>query len=179
MIIDIIFIIVLVAAILKGLQRGLIIAVFSILALMAGLAAAIKLSAVVASHFRDTVNISNKWMPVLAFILVFILVVLLVRWVANLIEKAIDFALIGWIDKLAGAILYAVIYITVFSVLLFYAARMHWVESSTLADSKVYPYIQPWGPKMMDMIARVIPAFKDVFRELEEFFDHLSHKIGN
>ena len=79
MIIDIICIILLVLAVIKGFQRGLIVGVFSLLAVIIGLAAAIKLSAVVASHIGEAVKISDRWLPVLSFAVVFIAVVLLIR----------------------------------------------------------------------------------------------------
>ena len=177
MILDILFLIVLVAAVVKGLQRGLIIAAFSVLAFMAGLAAAIKLSTVVAMHLRGSVNLPAKWLPILSFIAVFIVVVLLVRYLAKLIETAVNFGLIGWVDKLFGVALYLLIYVTIFSVLMFYVVKMHLVSSSTLDDSRSYPLIEPFGPRIIDWIGRVIPVFKDMFHDLEAFFEDLSHKI--
>ena len=50
MIIDIIFVILIVLALLQGYRRGLIVAVFSLISIIVGLAAAIKLSAVVANY---------------------------------------------------------------------------------------------------------------------------------
>ena len=110
MIIDIIVLIMLVVAIIKGLRRGLIIAIFSILAFIAGIAAAMKLSVVVAGYLKDSVNVSAKWLPVLSFILVFIAVVLLVRLVAKLIEKSVEMVLMGWANKIGGILLYIVLY---------------------------------------------------------------------
>jgi uncharacterized protein YqeY len=75
MIIDILVLIFLVMAVIKGLRRGLIVAVFSIFAFIAGIAAAMKLSVVVAGYLKDSVNISAKWLPFISFAVVFIGVV--------------------------------------------------------------------------------------------------------
>ena len=64
MIIDIVLLILTIGAIVKGLQRGLVVAVFSLIAWIVGLAAAMKLSAVVADRLKDSVNLSARWLPI-------------------------------------------------------------------------------------------------------------------
>ena len=71
MVLDIIFVIVLVFAVFKGLKKGLIVGLFSLVAAIIGLAAALKLSAVVASRIGKTVKISEEWLPLLCFVAVF------------------------------------------------------------------------------------------------------------
>ena len=174
MAIDIVFLILIIMAIFKGLQRGLIIAIFSLFALLAGLAAAIKLSAVVAAYLRQSTQVSSKWLPVLAFLLIFIAVILLVRWAAALIKTAVDFVLLGWIDKMGGVLLYASIYVTIFSVLLFYATNLHVISANTISSSITYKFIEPWGPVAINSIGKAIPVFKNMFSDLENFFTHLA-----
>ena len=174
MVIDIVFLILLAMAIFKGLQRGLIVAIFSLLALMAGLAAAIKLSAIVADYLKHNTHLPSRWLPVLAFLLVFIAVILLVRWAAALIKTAVDFALLGWIDKLGGVLLYAFIYITIYSILLFYATNLNLISQNARASSIVYSSVEPWGPIVINSFGKFIPFFKNMFSDLEKFFAHLA-----
>lgn len=176
--IDIIFLVILLLAIFKGVQRGLIVAIFSVLALMIGLAAAIKLSVVVADYLKSSINVSAKWLPILSFILVFIIVILLVKWVASLLQAAIDFAWLGWFNKLGGVLLYASIYTAIFSVVLFYLTKAQVLTPATIAASKTYAFIEPWGPTLMNGVGKIIPVFKDMFVQLEVFFDHLSKNMA-
>ena len=170
MTIDILFLIILIVAIFKGLQRGLIVAVFSVLAFLAGLAAAVKLSSVVANNLKENVHISSKWLPVLAFVLVFIAVVFLVRSGANLLKTAISLVLLSWLDKLGGIVLYSFIYIVAFSVLLFYASTLHLISRDTISSSVTYSFIVPWGPVTINAIGKIIPIFTNMFEQLENFF---------
>src|ERR1044071_3099742 len=121
MTIDIIFVILMVVALVHGYRRGLIVAVFSLVSVIVGLAAAIKLSAVVANHLGHTVKVSDKWLPIISFALVFIVVILIIRLGARAIQKLTEAMMMGWANRLGGVILYIVIYITIFSVILFYA----------------------------------------------------------
>lgn len=176
MIIDIIAIILLVMGIFKGLKKGFVLAVFSLLAFIIGLTAAIKLSSVVADYLGENVNISQRWLPVLAFALVFIAVVFLVRLGAKAIEGVLRVAMLGWLNKIGGAILYVILYLFIFSVLLFYLEELHIIKPETIRSSNTYSYIKPLAPTIMDSLGSVIPFFKDMFAELEDFFDNLSKK---
>src|ERR1700730_8480874 len=124
MFIDIIFVILMLMALFKGLSRGLVVAVFSFLAFFIGLAAAIKLSVVVALHLQDNINVTGKWLPVISFLIVFLLVAFLVRLGAKWVERTIEFAWLGWLNRLLGVLFYAVLYIIIFSILLFYATQI-------------------------------------------------------
>ena len=177
MVIDVIFMILMVMAVIKGYQRGLIVAVFSLVAFIIGLAAAMKLSTIVAGYIGKAINISDRWLPVISFVVVFILVALLVRWGAAIVQRTIEIALLGWVNRIGGILFYAVLFITVFSVILFYAMQVKILKPETINASVTWPFIQPWGPRAIDTFAVVIPFFKDMFGQLESFFGNISDKM--
>ena len=150
MILDIIVVAILILAVIKGYRQGLIVALFSLVAFIIGLAAAIKLSVVAADYIGKAVKISDKWLPIVSFAVVFLIVVLLVRLGAKFIQKTVEFAMLGWANRIGGILLYVSLYILIFSVLLFYADQMNFIKPETKSESVIYSYIQPWGPKLMD-----------------------------
>jgi membrane protein required for colicin V production len=177
MIIDIILLGLVIMAVVKGLKRGFVVALFSMIAFILGLVAALKLSTVVAAYLDDSINVSARWLPFLAFGLVFIVVVLLVRLMAAVIQSTMELALLGWVNRIAGIFLYVIMYILIFSVLLFFAVQMNFLNKDTLDRSATYPYIEPVGPFVIDGIGALMPWFKDMFAELQEFFGRLSDKV--
>jgi membrane protein required for colicin V production len=177
MILDVIVAILLVLALIKGFRQGLIMGLFSFISILIGLAAAIKLSAVVAGYIGKAVKVSEQWLPVISFAVVFLIVILLVRLGARLIQRTVEVAMLGWVNRLGGMLFYAALYITVFSVILFYAEQMKLVKPETTEKSVTYSVVQPWGPQAISIFGKVIPAFKDMFAELEEFFSGVSGKI--
>ncbi len=178
MILDLVFAVVLILAIFKGYQRGLVIGLFSLVAVIIGLAAAMKLSTVVAGYIGKAVKVSEQWLPVISFAVVFFIIVLLIRLGAKAIEKTVQFAMLGWLNRLGGIILYSAIYTTVFSVLLFYAEQMKWIQPDIIQKSVTYSFIQPWGPKAINGFGSIIPLFRDMFGELEKFFEGVSKEIS-
>jgi len=162
--------------ILKGYTRGLIVAVFTFVAYIIGLAAALKLSAVVAVSLSEKAHVSGSWLPVLSFALVFIAVVLVVRLAAKLVKKAVSMALLGWVDVLGGILLYFLLYVFIYSVILFYADKIGLISTEAKAASKTFEYISPIGPTVTNGLATILPMFKDIFDQLAHFFDKVAGK---
>jgi membrane protein required for colicin V production len=179
LVIDILVLVAVIAAVINGLRKGLIIAVFSILAFIVGIAAALKLSAVAANWIGNSTNISSKYLPVLGFIVVFIAVVLLVRIGAKMIEGMVKFALLGWLNKIGGIIFYIILYIVFVSTFLFFAIQLQFFSQEEINSSQTYKWIAPWGPWVIDSIGTVIPWFKNMFKDLELFFSTFAKKASS
>jgi membrane protein required for colicin V production len=178
MLIDIIVLILLIMAIFKGLRKGLIVAVFSFLAFLIGLAAALKLSTLMAEYIGTNVDISQRWLPVVAFAVVFIVVVMLVRLGAKAIEGAVRMMMLGWLNRIGGVLFYVLIYFFIFSIILFYATQLHILKPDLMQASVTYAYIAPFAPKMIDILGAVIPFFRDMFEQLLRFFEEVGKKKG-
>jgi membrane protein required for colicin V production len=71
-----------------------------------------------------------------------------------------------------------IIYTIIYSVLLFFAAKTSLLSPQTIAASNTYDYIIPWGPKIIDNLGKIIPIFKDLFLQLQIFFEKLGNKFA-
>ena len=171
MLIDIVTAILLIAAVFKGISRGLIVAVFSYLAIMAGVAAAMRFSVTVAEWLQHSFNAAREWLPILSFIIVVAAVVLLVRLAAKFIETAVDAAMLGSFNKIGGALLYILLYLGVYSIVLFYLTKMQLIKSETISESVTYSYIEPLGTHAVNLLGDAIPFFKNMFDKLTAFFN--------
>ncbi|MCW3462123.1 CvpA family protein [Chitinophaga nivalis] len=175
--IDIIFAIIMVFAIYKGFTRGLIVAVFSLIAATLGLSAALKLTAVTALYVQQHWDIQSRWLPVLCFVCLFLGVILLVRLGAGALQKLVELAMLGWLNKLGGIVLYSLIFIIFYSVLLWMANQVYLLGPETKLQSVVYPYIEHIGPWVLTHIGNWIPVFKDIFAQLQAFFENAAQHI--
>lgn len=177
MLIDAIVIVLMIVAAIKGYRNGLVVAAFSFLGIIVGLAAAMKLSAVVAGHLKESTHLAATWLPFISFALIMIAVLLLVRLGAAMVQTTLELAFLGWANKLAGMVVYACLYTVLFSVILFFAEHIHLIKEETIRASKTYAFIQPWGPKAIDAFGVVIPVFKGLFAELSQFFEDIGKKM--
>jgi membrane protein required for colicin V production len=178
MLLDLIYAVIVILAVLQGYRRGLVVGLFSLVAVIIGLAAAMKFSIVAGKYIGKVIKISDEWLPIISFAVVFLLIVLLIRLGARAIEKTVEMAMLGWVNKIGGILFYVAIYTIVFSVLLFYAEQMKLLQPETINKSVTYSFVQPWGPKAINGFGSIIPVFKDMFGELEHFFDGIAKEIS-
>lgn len=172
MLIDVAYIIILILAIFKGYSKGFVVAVFSLFAIFIGLAAALKLSATVAAWLGKSTNIGERLLPIFAFAIILIGVALLTRLIAAIIEKALQIAMLGFVNRLAGILLYILLYTIIFSIVLFFATNISLLKQPTIETSRSYPFIEPIGPKAINAFSRFIPPLQNMFHQLEHFFDN-------
>lgn len=177
MFIDIPYFILLLLALYKGYNRGLIVAVFSFIGLIVGLAAAIKLSAFLANWLSKNTHIGSGWLPFLSFLLVFIGMVALVRLIASILQKSVEFMFMGWIDKVGGIILYTSLFTITFSVILFYAIQLNVFTTSSIQSSKCYGFVKPWASFFINGMGKIFPIFKGLFVQLESYFQLAAKKL--
>lgn len=178
MFIDILFLLVIALSIFKGYNKGLVVAVFTFISTILGLIIAIKFSSVVANWMQNSTEVSAFWLPFLSFTLVMVAVVLIVRIAAKIIDKIIDLVLLGWLNKLGGILFFACIYISILSVVLFYFEKMYIIDQETIKASFFYFFIKPWALNIVSGFGYILPFFKNVILQLENFYKQNTFKIN-
>lgn len=163
--IDIVFAVLLCYALYKGIKNGLFVELASLIALVAGIFVAIKFSYLVKSILEPKVTWEPKYIEIIAFALTFIFVVVLIHLSAKLLTKIADFAYLGWINKLAGAIFSALKTILLLSIVILLFEKVNinntLVKQETLDKSIfynptkeisafLYPKIEEWYEKQVN-----------------------------
>lgn len=174
MIIDILLLVIVCLGAIRGFFRGFILALFALVAYVLGLAAAMKFSHAMGEWLEPMIHAGARWMPLIAFLAVFTGVVLLVRWLALMLQRAIEGLTLGWANRLGGMLFYIVLYVTIYSILLFYVVKMRLIGQDTLQHSVTYPYLSMVAPKVIGVLGLALPWFRDIFERLDKFFD----KVG-
>ena len=177
MLIDVAFVLLIILGCIKGYRKGLIIALFSFFAFIAGLAAALKLSSVVAERLSTNGEIPAKWLPVISFLAVFLVLVILVNLAGKILQESVEALLLGWVNRIGGMLLFTLLYGIIFSIFLFYAKQLQLLSEENARSSLAYVYVEPFGPAAINIIGDIIPFFKDMFVSLETFFNKVSNNL--
>jgi len=177
MIIDVIFLICTVIFFIKGYGRGIVVALFAVFAIVAGVLGALKLSGTVSAMLFQEGEKGGKWMPFLSYLIVFLLIVWLVRMGAGLIQRSVEKVSLGWFNRLCGAILYVFLVCFVFSSMLWLFDRMGVINPETKSSSHVYPLVEPLAAKVFSMLGYILPFAKHIFDDLAGFFDHVNQRL--
>ncbi len=177
MLIDLLLIVAWIIAIFKGLSKGFIVALFSVVGFILGIAAALALSAKVAEKLSQAGTVNGKWLPALSFLLVFLVVAVIVSLAARTIQRTAEMALLGGVNRIAGAVAYIFLYSVILSVLLFYLIAMKIISQETVDHSRLYMFIRPLAPWIIDKLGELIPMFRNLFEALRLFFGQAGNNL--
>ena len=165
--IDIVFAVLLVFALYKGIKNGLFVELASLIALIAGIFVALKFSGFAKSILEGNVSWNPKYIEITAFALTFIAVVAAIHLSAKLLTKIADFAFLGWINKLAGAGFSMLKTILILSIVILLFEKINLnnmiAKQKTLEDSIFYNPIK----KVSEIIYPQIEEWYDEFKNSE------------
>jgi len=179
MALDLIFLAMLVIFMIRGYRKGIVLAVCSLLAIILAVMGALKLSGTVARLlFADNNGVIAKWAPMVTYLLLFVLIVWGVRLLASFIERSLKIVMLGWANKLSGAIVYGLIVCFVWSTFLWLGNKISLVNPRTKEASVTYSHIEPLAPLLFSGIGKVWPFARSVFNDLSNFYDKLNKDIS-
>lgn len=151
---------ILIIAILQGYRNGLIRAIISFFSLFIGLVLAFQLAGYVATQLKAHTKIASHWLPFIAFLVVLILVMILLKMLTGILQQTAEWLLLGWLNKLLGIILYALIYGTIWSALLYFMQILGIVEKASIKEAYSYTYLDAWWPFCMQKLSVWLPSIK-------------------
>jgi uncharacterized membrane protein required for colicin V production len=174
---DIITVLVALLAFIHGFRKGFFLSLFTFLAWIIGMVAAIALGSTVTLWLHNTFNLSGALIPIIAFILILLIVHFLIIQAGILIEKLVSILFLGWLSKLLGGILLTISYLCVLSLVYYFMRQGGILSDATINQSRTYSMIEPWGIYLLNEIAIWWPAFENQLLNLETILKELAQKI--
>ncbi len=156
--IDILLIIPLIYGAWKGFKHGLIIEVFTLLALFVGIYVGIHFSDFTARLLREYVGLNSKYLPIIAFTITFLAVGAMVFFLGKTIEKLIKITALTPLNKFAGVFFSLLKYVYMLSTLLVivesYDEKLAFFPAKVKQDSLLYSPI-------LKVSTTTIPSLKE------------------
>ena len=147
--IDIIIAVVLFLFAWKGLRKGIIIEVVTLVAFGAGIYGAMRFSDFTAERLVEYIEVDPKYLNTIAFVLTFIILVVLVNLVGRVVSNLVKSMNLGFFDRLGGFLFGAAKGVLLCSVLLMVLVNLNWVgfvKEEAKQESKLYPYVEMTVP---------------------------------
>jgi len=177
MTIDVIGVILVLLFFVRGFSKGLIVALCSVVALLLGILCAVSFSAKLALFLQEKGWVSGAWAPILSYVVLFFTVLWAVRLLAKLTEQLGSALLLGWVNKVAGGLLYAGAAVIVYSSLIWMCNRAHLFSAETLALSKTYPYLEAVALCFFCQSGKFLPFAQHAFDNLHAFFSGVNKSL--
>jgi membrane protein required for colicin V production len=157
---------ILIIAILQGYRHGLIKAIISFFSLFIGLVVAFQFAGYISNLLKEHTKIGSQWLPFIAFLVVLIGVMILLKMITGILQQSAEWLMLGWLNKLLGMILYALIYGTILSAVLYFMILLGVVEKASIKDSFSFSYLEFWWPYFMKKLSLWIPSIKSSLSSL-------------
>ena len=100
--IDIIILLPLIWLGFKGLKKGLVIEIASLVALILGVYFGINFSDYASVLIKNNFNVNSKYLPIVSFSITFLVVVIGVFTLGKILEKIVSIVALGMVNKLLG-----------------------------------------------------------------------------
>lgn len=103
-ILDIVLLLCFVPAIVRGLSKGFIAEIVSLVSIILGAWLAFKFSDLASTWLSNYLQLDPRTLHVLAFAIIVILTILLLYWLGQILTKIIKIATLGWLNRLMGMV---------------------------------------------------------------------------
>lgn len=157
-VIDIVLGALLLFGLIRGIMKGLFVEIASLLALTLGVYGAIHFSYFVADLLEPKVDWNEKTMNIVAFAITFVIIVFAISLAGKALTKLADFAALGIINKLLGAIFGALKIGLILSVVLIVFDKLNntlpFMEKEDLEDSVLYSPVKSLAPMIFPSIIK-------------------------
>lgn len=154
----------------RGFTKGLIVTLFSMVAWLIGLVAALRLTAAGSSAMRDALDSTSPWIPIVTFVMIFLAVVVLVILFAKLVDKIITVAQLGLWNKIAGGLVEGALFLLIVSIVYWMLQNGGVITPETRADSKLYAVVSPVAPGFFTWVGNTVPALDNLLDNLKPYF---------
>ncbi|NQY05755.1 MAG: CvpA family protein [Flavobacteriaceae bacterium] len=166
---DIILAAILLLGLIKGYSKGLFVEVASLVALIAGVYGAIHFSYFAGDFLTERVSWDEKYINIAAFAITFVIIVVVISLSGKALTKLADFAALGIMNKILGALFGVLKFGLIMSVILMIFSKANntipFVGKETLDESILYKPVKSFA----------LTIFPDIIQKGE---DQLEDAIG-
>lgn len=162
--IDIVIGVILLIALYMGFKRGLLLALASLIGVIAGVYGAIYFSDFAAKYISGWFDWSEQTVNMVAFAITFLAILMLVSLAAKFLTKVADFAMLGIFNKLLGAIFNLLKYAFIVSVIFMYvnASETYSILSEEERETSVlYEPVASLAPTILPHILREVDNYRE------------------
>lgn len=158
--IDIVLGLILVIGLIKGLRKGFIIELTSLISLIAGIYGAIHFSYFTVDFIDDYMSWNPDYINLIAFILTFIIIVVGISILGKLITKTAELIQLGMLNKLLGAIFGVLKTGFVLGIILLFFSAFNTneeiIEHEKVEASVIYPSLEKFGESILPSVVQKI-----------------------
>ena len=178
--IDIILGLLLLFAAISGFRKGLVSELASLAALILGIWGAIEFSYITTDFLIENFDLQTDYLNIISFIITFIVIVILVHIVGNAVNKLVETAMLGFINKLAGLAFGILRSALILSIILVVFEKIdedvEILSNEAKEESRLYEPIRNFAPSLFPFI-NIWDTSDEPTKEDENVFDKVKKAV--
>jgi membrane protein required for colicin V production len=172
--IDLILLLPLGLAFIRGYRKGFVLEVFTVIALVIAIIACMRITSFVMAWLQSIADL-GQWLPFLAYVLTFIGAFLIVLWAGKLIEKVIEAGAMGIVNKLLGAAVTVITACFLISVFFWMLNKVDALPKNAKDGSFAYRTLDGFAPKVIEAATDGLPWFRNMVQDISDSFGKDEH----
>lgn len=160
----------------QGYSKGIIKTLFSILSILLGIIAAMKLSPLTIGAVESMMPAYPRLSYIVGFLLTFIIVIVIIRFIGNKIESLFKAVKLNFINKMFGGILTATFFLIIFSTIIWFLNEARLISEPQKDASFTYYHIEPIPGNARKQFEAVKPVFQTFWDKTLDTFEKAKEK---
>ena len=141
---------------IRGLMKGFVIEIAGVIALFLGVLGAFKFASSFAHFIHAYIDLDQKIVQALSFLLLFIGIVYGISLLAKMLTKTLQIVALGFLNRLAGGLFGLIKWLVILSALVLAFNQIEnvisLIPSAYIAESITYPFLIDLGGLLFDWI---------------------------
>ncbi len=157
----------------QGYTRGIINTILNLSLYVFGFVLAFKMAPTTSKIMQTMFHSENPTMFLGAFLANLVLLIVLGRFTARGMEGALRMIYLGMLNRVAGGIVTGGFVVLIYSVLVWFAVKVQFVNDATIRDSRTYSTLEPLPGKAKDFAFSMKPFALDAWGMSMKWMDRL------
>ncbi len=169
--IDIVLSVILLIAFVVGFKKGLFVALAGLIGVIAGVYGAVYFSEYAAGYIAGWTDWNEQTVNLAAFAVTFLVIVIVISMAGKALTKIADFAALGIINKLFGAVFNVLKFAFIVSVVFMFvnaSPKFSILSEEDRQESVLYKPVASLAPLVVPYILREIDGFEETPSEFDD-----------
>lgn len=157
---DIVILVFLLYGFIRGLLKGLFVELASLIALIAGVYGAIHFSYFAGSYIENLTDWDEKYISITAFAITFVAIVIVISLLGKIFTKMANFASLGFLNKILGAVFGVLKIGMILSILLIIFDKLNktipFTDKNVTKESLLYKPVKDLAPLLFPDFLTVV-----------------------
>jgi membrane protein required for colicin V production len=161
---------------IKGFFNGMVKEIFNLVAVVVGLWLGMRIAFLFANYYKDNTELSQRYIPFLAFLTAFILILACILLLSRMIDRWLDSSALNLPNQLMGALFGGLKWAFIIGTFLSLIGNSQYLSEASKESSAAYKPLTAYCSAVNQYTIALIPGAGNVYTEMKDYFLDMAHQ---